>query len=151
MAMKTIKYNMANLEVGVGLEAGGARALARLQMRSRIPMSGMHGSSATLSRLEFWKVPRQAASDQRTDFSARKAAPSKIDSFAFKELLKARKKCKGAQQRFEKSQEKYRQETLSSTDASSLKKARAEWDAARAALKTAEAAVKAAERKANAD
>jgi len=31
-----------------------------------------------------------SSSDQRTDFSARKAAPSKIDSFAFKELLKAR-------------------------------------------------------------
>jgi hypothetical protein len=96
-----------------------------------------------------------SSSDQRTDFSVRKAAPSKIDSFTFQDLLKAREKCKEAQQRFEKSKERYRQEKskarLSSTDASRLKKARAELDEARAALKTAEGTVKAAERKANAD
>jgi len=95
-----------------------------------------------------------SSSDQRTDFSARKAAPSKIDSFAFQELLKAREKCKEAQQRFGTAQEKYRQEQnamRSSTDTSRLRKARAELDAARAALKRAEGAVKSAERKANAD
>jgi hypothetical protein len=95
-----------------------------------------------------------SSSDQRTDFSARKAAPSKIDSFTFQDLLKAREKCKEAQQRFAKSQEKYWQEQKamrSSKDTTSLKKARAELDAARTALKRAEGAVKAAERKANAD
>src|SRR5438552_18625972 len=132
MVMNTIKYNMARaaLIFCLGLIVSVTKAQDDRGERLQESIS---------------------SSDQRTDFSARKAAPSKIDSFAFKELLKARKKCKGARQRFEKSQEKYRQETLSSTDASSLKKARAEWDAARAALKTAEAAVKAAERKANAD
>jgi len=132
MAMKTIKYNMAKAALFFSLSLTALVTKAQDDRSERLQES-------------------ISSSDQRTDFSARKAAPSKIDSFAFKELLKARKKCKGAQQRFEKSQEKYRQETLSSTDASSLKKARAEWDAARAALKTAEAAVKAAERKANAD
>jgi len=130
--MKTIKYNMAKAALFFSLSLTALVTKAQDDRSERLQES-------------------ISSSDQRTDFSARKAAPSKIDSFAFKELLKARKKCKGAQQRFEKSQEKYRQETLSSTDASSLKKARAEWDAARAALKTAEAAVKAAERKANAD
>ncbi len=132
MAMKTIKYNMAKAALFFSFSLTALVTKAQDDRSERLQES-------------------ISSSDQRTDFSARKAAPSKIDSFAFKELLKARKKCKGAQQRFEKSQEKYRQETLSSTDASSLKKARAEWDAARAALKTAEAAVKAAERKANAD
>ena len=95
-----------------------------------------------------------SSSDQRTDFSARKAAPSKIDSFAFQELLKARKKCKEAQQSFEKSQKEYQQEQKAlrpSTDTTSLRKARAELDAAHAALIRAEGTVKAAERKANAD
>jgi len=94
-----------------------------------------------------------SSADERTDFSARKSAPSKIDSFKFEELLKAKKECKDAQQRFAISQENYRQEKAmrSSTDATSLKKARAELDAARAALKRAEGAVKAAERSANAD
>ena len=84
-----------------------------------------------------------SSSDQRTDFSARKAAPSKIDSFAFQDLLKAREKCKEAEQKVAKLQEKYRQEKS--------KKAHTELDEARAALKTARGAVKAAERKANAD
>jgi hypothetical protein len=95
-----------------------------------------------------------SSSDQRTDFSARKAAPSKIDSFAFQTLLRAREKCKEAQQRFTKSQEKYWQEQKAmrySTDTTSLKKARAELDAARTALKRAEGALKVSERKANAD
>jgi hypothetical protein len=94
-----------------------------------------------------------SSSNERTDFSARKAAPSKIDSFAFQELLKAKKECTEAQQRFAKSRENYHQEKAMrpSTDTTSLKQARSELDAARAALKRAERAVKAAQRKANAD
>ena len=96
-----------------------------------------------------------SSSDQRTDFSVRKAAPSKIDSFAFKELLKAREKCKEADRMVATLQANYDQKKLkgiqSSTDASRLKKAGAELDEARAALRTAKGAVKAAERKANAD
>jgi hypothetical protein len=89
-----------------------------------------------------------SSSDQRTDFSARKAAPSKIDSFAFQELLKGRKKCKEAEEKVAKLQANYDKKTLkgtqSSTDATRLNRACVEWDKARAALK-------AAERKANAD
>jgi hypothetical protein len=136
MAMKTIKYNIAKavLVFSLGLIALITKAQDDRSERLQESIS---------------------SSDQRTDFSARKAAPSKIDSFAFKELLKAREKCKEAEQRVATLQEKYRQEkskaTLSSTDASRLKKAGAELDEARAALKTAKGAVKAAERKANAD
>lgn len=89
-----------------------------------------------------------SSSDQRSDFSARKAAPSKIESFAFQELLQARQRCKKAEQDFRQSQENYRQKkrnrTLSSADKSRLNDDRVRWDLARAA-------VKAAERKANAD
>ncbi|SRR5438067_9155604 len=90
-----------------------------------------------------------SSSDQRTDFSARKAAPSKIDSYAFQELQKEIKKCQFAQQNFAKYQEKYQEKERkgkkpSPRDKEELKKAGAEWAKARAALK-------AAERKANAD
>ena len=89
-----------------------------------------------------------SSSDQRTDFSARKAAPSKIDSFAFQTLLRAREKCKEAEQHVANLQANYdkkKQEgMLSSTDASRLNRALVKWYKARAALK-------AAERKANAD
>lgn len=89
-----------------------------------------------------------SSSDQRTDFSARKAAPSKIDSFAFQELLAARSKCKKAEQYFAKLQANYGKKqlkgTLSSADERKLNEARIQWDKARAA-------VTAAERKANAD
>ena len=86
-----------------------------------------------------------SASDQRTDFSARKAAPSKIDSAAFKDLLKKRKECRAARRNFEKYAEKeLKGEKLSPSEA---KKRDAAW----AAFKKAEAAVKDAERKANAD
>jgi len=90
-----------------------------------------------------------SASDQRTNFSARKAAPSKIDSYAFQELQKEIKKCQFAQQNFAKYQEKYQEKERkgkkpSPRDKEELKKAGAEWAKARAALK-------AAERKANAD
>ena len=89
-----------------------------------------------------------SSSDQRTDFSARKAAPSKIDSFAFQELLKARQRCKEAEENFAKLQTNYGKKklkgTLSSADESRLNESRVRWDKARAT-------VKAAERKANAD
>src|SRR5262249_16130957 len=89
-----------------------------------------------------------SSSDQRTDFRARKAEPSKIDSFAFQELLRARKNSKEAEQNVAQLQSKYDKKrlngTLSSTDENRLNRALAEWVKARAALK-------AAERKANAD
>ena len=135
MAMKTIKYNMAKATLFLCLVFLGVSVTRAQEDRGE----RLHESIS--------------ASDQRTDFSARKAAPSKIDSFGFQELLKAKKQCKDAEQRFAKSQEKYQEKlkaTVSPTNAS-LKKARAQWDAARAALQAAEAAVKCAERKANAD
>src|SRR5437667_7737006 len=129
MVMNTIKYNMARaaLIFCLGLIVSVTKAQDDRGERLQESIS---------------------SSDQRTDFSARKAAPSKIDSFAFKELLKARKGCKEAEQKLAKLQANYDKKslngTLSSTDASSLNKAHAEWNKARAALK-------AAERKANAD
>src|SRR5882724_2978739 len=73
-----------------------------------------------------------SASDQRTNFSARKAAPSKIDSYAFQELQKEIKKCQFAQQNFAKYQEKYQEKERkgkkpSPRDKEELKKANAEW------------------------
>jgi hypothetical protein len=136
MAMKTIKCNMAKAASVFYLGLIASVTLAQEDRGERLQES-------------------ISSSDQRTDFSARKAAPSKIDSFAFQELLTSRKKCKEAERRFMESQEKYEREkskaTMSSTHASSLKKARAERDAAWTALKAAQATVKAAERKANAD
>ena len=85
-----------------------------------------------------------SSSDQRTDFSARKAAPSKIDSFAFQDLLKAKKRCKEAEDRYVKLRKKQLKGTLSSDDEKKLNEAYARWEKARAT-------VKAAERKANAD
>jgi hypothetical protein len=126
MAMKTITYNITKT----------ASALSLLCLI-------LSGANAQEDRGE--RVQESiSSSDQRTDFSTRKAAPSKIDSFAFQELLKARKRCKEAEQKFAKYEKKRLKGTLSSKDASNLKKASVEWDRARAALK-------AAERKANAD
>jgi hypothetical protein len=86
-----------------------------------------------------------SASDQRTNFSARKAGPSKIDSAAFKDLVEKRKQCLAAQRKLARYLEKERRgEELSTSE-------KRNRDAAWAALKQAEAAVKAAERKANAD
>jgi isopentenyl diphosphate isomerase/L-lactate dehydrogenase-like FMN-dependent dehydrogenase len=85
-----------------------------------------------------------SSSDQRTDFSARKAAPSKIDSAAFKDLVEKRKKCLRAKSNLENLEKKWSGKELS-------KGVQTEFDAARAELKKAEAAVKEAERKANAD
>src|SRR5437867_12689816 len=120
MAMKTIMYNIT--------KAASALCLLCLILSS---------TNAQEDRGE--RVQETiSSSDQRTDFSARKAAPSKIDSFAFQTLLRAREKCKEAQQRFARSQKKYWQEQKamrSSTDTKSLQEARAELDAACAALK----------------
>ncbi len=127
--MKTIKSNMAKAASVFCLGLIASVTLAQEDRGERLQES-------------------TSSSDQRTDFSARKAAPSKIDSFAFQELLKARKKCKEAEQKFAELQANYDKKKLkgiqSSTDATRLNRARVKWDKARATLK-------AAERKANAD
>jgi hypothetical protein len=126
MAIRIIKYNMAKAALFLCLVFLGVSVTRAQEDRGERLQESI------------------SASDQRTDFSARKAAPSKIDSFEFKDLLSKRKKCRAAQRKLAKYLEKERRGELSASEKRNL-------DAARATLKAAEAAVKDAERKANAD
>jgi|SRR6516162_62006 hypothetical protein len=83
------------------------------------------------------------SSDDRIDFSKRKAAPSKIESVFYQDLMQRRKDCKSARKELAEAKRQAKRHADKETHQA--------IERAQERVKKAEAAVKQAQRKANAD